>query len=531
MSIQCFMYLRKSTESDEKQKASIEDQGAALKAIAAREGLSVLGDPIEESKSARSPNRRPLFREMMRRITNGEANAILVWSVDRLARNPVEGGEILWMLTSGKLNQVITPSRVYTSSGPDKLTMFMEFALAANFIDNLSANVKRAIQRQLSQGRWPSKPKLGYVRDRETKLLIPDPERFHLVQALFKMKLDRAASTEILDFAHASGLRTPIRKRSGGKPINMSRLYRILHDPFYAGLMVVNAGTHPGVHQPMVTMQEFEQVQQEMKRSADLQSRPKVYTHTLRGMIQCGSCGAAVTSEKKISRHGHCYLYYHCARKCRPFRFCPEPAVEEDVLLAQAGDFLASLDVPEDVVAFLRARVREAINSSEGPENETWRRLTAQLEKAKQRLAGLRTLCADGRITEAEFDEDRERALAEQVELLAQLEKLKLRGQALETFDAKISFAKLAKISFDEANPEKKRQILKTVCSKHLLQQKNLLCVADFPFSVFSKASAVALCSLNGLMLETRFIEQLLGDSTQREKSISTPECPQSGRS
>ena len=84
-SIRYLMYLRKSSESEERQELSIPAQARELQALATRKGLVVVGPPYEESRSAREPG-RPLFGELLSRIERGEADGILCWKLDRLAR-------------------------------------------------------------------------------------------------------------------------------------------------------------------------------------------------------------------------------------------------------------------------------------------------------------------------------------------------------------------------------------------------------------------------------------------------------------
>src|SRR5215204_5117352 len=93
------LYARKSTDSEDRQVLSIDSQISELRAIAAREGLEIVAI-LQESRSAKEPG-RPVFAEMNERITRGEANGILCWKLDRLARNFIDGGRIIEALQRG----------------------------------------------------------------------------------------------------------------------------------------------------------------------------------------------------------------------------------------------------------------------------------------------------------------------------------------------------------------------------------------------------------------------------------------------
>ena len=96
-----FLYARKSTDVEDKQARSIEDQLSELRAFAEKEDLEII-DIFIEKQSAKIPG-RPIFGEMIKRIEKGEANGILAWHPDRLARNSVDGGKIIYLLDCGHL--------------------------------------------------------------------------------------------------------------------------------------------------------------------------------------------------------------------------------------------------------------------------------------------------------------------------------------------------------------------------------------------------------------------------------------------
>ena len=103
-----FLYARKSTEDADKQVMSIEAQLFELREFARRENLEILKE-FQESKSAKSPG-RGVFNEMMSRIEQGEANGIIGWHPDRLARNSIDGGKIIYLVDIGKIISLRFPT-------------------------------------------------------------------------------------------------------------------------------------------------------------------------------------------------------------------------------------------------------------------------------------------------------------------------------------------------------------------------------------------------------------------------------------
>src|ERR1039457_4137452 len=96
-----FLYARKSTDVEDKQILSIDAQVNELREFAERERLSIVAELIEK-QSAKTPG-RPVFNEMLERIQAGEALGNLRWHPDRLVRNSVDGGQIIYLLDTGAL--------------------------------------------------------------------------------------------------------------------------------------------------------------------------------------------------------------------------------------------------------------------------------------------------------------------------------------------------------------------------------------------------------------------------------------------
>ena len=135
-----FLYARKSTDVEDKQVLSIEGQLAELCALSKRERLKI-ADEFVEKQGAKMPG-RPVFNEMMKRIQKGEARGIVCWKLDRLARNPVDGGQIQWLLQENTIQHIRAHDRSYYPTD-NVLMMSVEFGMANQFIRDLSSNVKR----------------------------------------------------------------------------------------------------------------------------------------------------------------------------------------------------------------------------------------------------------------------------------------------------------------------------------------------------------------------------------------------------
>src|ERR1039458_3008781 len=120
-----FLYARKSTDVEDKQVLSIDAQINELREFAERERLGILAELIEK-QSAKIPG-RPIFNDMLARIEAGEADGILAWHPDRLARNSVDGGRIIYLLDTEKLKTLKFPTVRFESDPQGKFMLNIMF--------------------------------------------------------------------------------------------------------------------------------------------------------------------------------------------------------------------------------------------------------------------------------------------------------------------------------------------------------------------------------------------------------------------
>lgn len=101
------LYARKSTDVEDKQVLSIEAQITELKDFAKKLELQIV-DTLIEKQTAKKRG-RPIFGKMLERIENGEADGILAWLPDRLSRNSIDSGQIIYMLDENQITDLKFP--------------------------------------------------------------------------------------------------------------------------------------------------------------------------------------------------------------------------------------------------------------------------------------------------------------------------------------------------------------------------------------------------------------------------------------
>ena len=315
-------YCRKSTDEKDKQVLSIEAQISELKAFAKRENLTI-SEFITEAKTAKVIGREQ-FAEVLKKIEKGKADGILSWHPDRLARNSIDGGKIIYLLDTGKLLDLKFPSFWFESTPQGKFMLSIAFGQSKYYVDNLSENVKRGNRQKLRNGVWPSKAPYGYINNPKTRGIDIDEEKSKVVRKAFQLFADGNISfTGISQFMFKFGIR-----REGEKPVKVGQVKNMLSNRFYLGILKYAGEYYQGSHKTFISKKLFDEVQKQVDKIE--RPRQKGHNFVFAGLATCGECGAAITAEQHIKKYkngtGQTFIYYRCTKK---LKLCNQKYVSE----------------------------------------------------------------------------------------------------------------------------------------------------------------------------------------------------------
>jgi DNA invertase Pin-like site-specific DNA recombinase len=471
-----FLYCRKSSEAEDRQIMSIESQRSEI--VRRFAGVEIV-DIVEEAMSAKAPG-RPLFNAMMARVEAGEADGLIAWAPDRLARNSIDGGRIVYLLDRSILRDLKFVTYTYENNSQGKFMLAIMFGQSKYYSDALSENVRRGIRTKLEKGWHPNRPPLGYRIEADTGHVTADPDYFPLIRRMFNLVLiEGRAGRQVARIAREEwGLRTPKRKRTGGTLIAPASVHRILTNPFYAGFLVSKGALSAGKHKPVLSVEEFERVQKQLGRPGVEKPRGRRFAYT--GLISCGSCGRAITAEHKVNRHGAHYTYYHCAGRSRLTQ-CLERSVETRQLEAELVSFLGRVRLHPEIEPWVweeLARDDEAQVEQEGARR---RSLQSSIDAAEAELRELTSLRVRQLIDDREFVATRVRLQGEASRLRGELVEPDHEGP-FEPIKELISFSNLAVDLFAHGDDDEKKLILRTACSNPSLKGGILSISAAKPF-------------------------------------------------
>lgn len=247
-------YCRKSTDEKDKQVLSIEAQTEELKQFARQNHFEIVAF-VTESKTAKTPGREK-FEEVLQMIEKRMANAILSWHPDRLARNSIDGGKIIYLLDTGKLLDLKFPSFWFENTPQGKFMLSIAFGQSKYYVDNLSENVKRGNRQKLRNGVWPSKAPLGYINHPTLRSIEVDKEQSKIIKKAFEMFAQGDISfTQVALFLKKFGL-----TKRNGKPLKVDRIKRMLQNKFYVGIMTYNGELYEASHECFISKKLFQEV-------------------------------------------------------------------------------------------------------------------------------------------------------------------------------------------------------------------------------------------------------------------------------
>ena len=462
--IKYFLYARKSSESEDRQIQSIESQINRLREVASDHNLNIK-KIYTESKSAKKPNNRPLFEEMMKRIENNEADGILCWQINRLSRNPIDSGKISWLLQQGILKSIQTTEREYLPD--DNVLLFnVESGMANQFILDLSKNVKRGIETKLQKGWFPNLAPLGYLNDKAKKIVKNDSKRFNLIRKMWDLMLTgNYTPPQILEIANKQwGFRTRKFKRIGDKELSRSGIYKIFNNIFYTGIILHHGKQYDGKHKAMITLEEFDRVQILLGRKG--KPRPQKHQFPFTGFVRCEECGCLYTAELKkklIKSTGKIkeFIYYHCTRKKKDINCSQRKSIREDKLELQIEKEIDKYTILPEFLGW----ALEGINSKNDTEIEDRTKIYEMqhksLIKTQSELDELTKMRYRKLIDDEQFIKEKNSLLIKIKQLKKKLRQTENRAEKwLELTEKTFNFATYAHIMFIKGRLEPKKEIL-----------------------------------------------------------------------
>jgi len=482
--IKYLAYLRKSTDAEDRQVQSIEDQKNELEKFARLLNLDIAAT-FQENKSAKAPGRIE-FNRMLGEIKKGKAQGIICWKINRLSRNPVDGGEIQWLLQQGTLQSIQTPGREY-KTGDNVMMMSVELGMANQFVLDLSKDVRRGLISKAEKGWRPGRAPIGYKNDRYgdkgNKEILVDEEKFPIVRKMWDLILTGEYSVpKIIDIANNEwGLRTTCRKKQ--IKLQVRHGYILFTNSFYYGEYKYAEKIYQGKHKPMITQEEFYYVQKMLGKKGKPQTRHKNLPY--RGIIRCGECGCSITVEQKVKlvkseNSLKTYVYHKCTKRKIDVA-CSQKAISFEELNKQITRELDRITIPQSFLDFALEVLNKDNALEAGNRNILIKNQQKALNECISKIDNLIKLYISPNnanrdfISDEEFKDQKANLVREKASIQNELRKLDERlNEWVDLTEKTFKFATYAKAEFATGGYEVKTRILHALGSDFIYKDGKL---------------------------------------------------------
>ena len=245
------------------------------------------------------------------------------------------------------------------------------------------------MKRRIQEGIFPWKPPLGYrspstLSEKKTEPDIPDSVAFPLLKKAWQLLLTGAyTKADICRLLTSWGLIT-----QKGQPISAQTLDGIFANKYYAGVLADpwDGEEYPARHKPMITLQEFVEVQKILsKRSRSIRHIKHRPEFPLRGIVRCPGCQHVLTASHSRG-HSRRYPYYHCRRK---YSFDCNSNLPAKDAHDEFEDFLDQLSLQPKLATSLRELMLHKIRQVSGRSRTDKARVKSRLQGLAEQIARL----------------------------------------------------------------------------------------------------------------------------------------------
>ena len=340
------IYARYS--SDNQREESIEGQIRECTAYAEKNGITIVKHYIDRAISAKTDN-RPEFQQMIKDSDKKLFDIVLVWKLDRFARNRYDSARYKTQLKKNGVKLMSATEII--SEGPEGIILESVLEGYAEYYSaDLAEKVVRGQTENILKGRCNGgRGTFGYTLDSERKFHI-DPLTSPFVLESFKKYNEGSTMKEIRDWLNENGIKNPV-----GGAFTYNSVEHMLKNRRYIGELKFRDVVVPNAIPPIIPLELFEDVQEKIAKNKKAPARRKAEDdYLLTTKLFCGYCGALMFGESGTSRTGEVHRYYKCAT-AKKHKGCKKKTVRkqwlEDLVVNQTMQLVKDDAAMESIIA------------------------------------------------------------------------------------------------------------------------------------------------------------------------------------
>ena len=317
------IYARYS--SDNQREESIEGQIRECTAYAEKNGITIVKHYIDRAISAKTDN-RPEFQQMIKDSDKKLFDIVLVWKLDRFARNRYDSAHYEYQLERNHVKLVSATEPI--SDGPAGIMVkSMLTGMAEYYSAELSEKVVRGMTENVLKGKYNGGTiPIGYTVDEE-KFFQIDPLKAPFVLEVFQRYNDGATMKELMNWLNDSGVTT-----NRNQKFTYNSIQTLLTNRRYIGENRFKDIVMPDSIPVIIEKELFDSVQDKIAKNRRAPARHKAEDdYLLTTKLFCGMCGAMMFGECGTSRNKNVHHYYKCANAKRT-KTCKKKTVRKEWL-------------------------------------------------------------------------------------------------------------------------------------------------------------------------------------------------------
>lgn len=380
------IYARYS--SDNQREESIEGQLRECKAFAEKNDIQIVDTYIDRALSAKTDN-RPDFQRMIKESGKGLFDVVIVWKLDRFARNRYDSAHYKAMLRKNGV-KVISATEAISEGAEGILLESLLEGMAEYYSVELAEKTLRgmtenALACKSNGGILP----IGYMADEDLHYQI-DPVMAPIVVEAFTMYAEGSTMKDIARKFNSRGIRT---KR--GTEISINTITSMLHNRKYIGEyqfrdVVISNGV-PSI----VSKELFDSVQERMAANKKAPAKHKAEDeYLLTTKLFCGKCKSMMAGESGTSRNETTYRYYKCPG-VKYHRGCDKKTVRKDWIECLVIEQIRKIIFDDELIEQLAYTVLEL----QGKDNTVIPMLQQQLTEIEKGIENMLNAIQQGIIT------------------------------------------------------------------------------------------------------------------------------------
>jgi site-specific DNA recombinase len=370
------VYLRVSTASQvhtdrDAEGFSIPAQREACYRKAETLGATVSDEYTDAGESARKSD-RPALQAMLNRLkTDGDIDYVIVHKVDRLARNRADDVTInLAIREAGARLVSVTENIDETPSG--LLLHGIMASISEFYSKNLATEITKGMTQKAKKGMHPSLAPIGYLNTRENsdgheiRTITVDPDRAPHVQWAFEAYASGEYTlNQLTDALAARGLTSRPTRQRPERPLVKRQVHRLLHNPFYIGIVTWGGQHYQGTHEPLIASELFARVEALLASRNQQGEKFRRHPHYLKSSIYCARCGSRLSFSRNRG-NGGTYDYFFCLGRHQNRTNCTLPFLPAELVDQAVERYYTNIRLAEPFAEATRIKLWERLKQLHG---------------------------------------------------------------------------------------------------------------------------------------------------------------------